>query len=81
MSSCCKTDEELETLLRQFAIIWASLEEDDGVINTLEFDVHSPAIIRVNAMLASNAKFIELYDVKEGDGLYVAPENRISRWY
>ena len=21
------------------------------------------------------------YDVKEGDGMYIAPEKRISRWY
>ena len=21
------------------------------------------------------------YDVKEGDGMYIAPENRVSRWY
>lgn len=41
---------------------------------------HSPGKVRVNAVLASNSKFNEVYDIKEGDGMYVAPEERVSRW-
>ena len=25
--------------------------------------------------------FYEVYGVNENDGMYIAPENRISRWY
>ena len=50
-------------------------------MNQLEFDVHSPAVIRVNAILSTIDAFYETYDVKEGDGMYIAPEDRISRWH
>ena len=37
-------------------------------------------ISRVNATLSSCDKFYETYDVREGDGMYVAPEKRVERW-
>ena len=47
----------------------------------LAYDVHSPEVIRVNAILSTLDCYYEVYDVKEGDGMYIAPENRISRWF
>ena len=79
--SLCDSKEEYETMFTSFATIWSTLKTDTDVLRQLQNDVHSPETIRVNAVLASLDEFYETYDVKEGDGMYVAPENRISRWY
>lgn len=63
-----------------FASIWRELKSDTAAIDNLETDSHSPGTVRVNAPLSSCDKFYEVYDVKEGDGMYVAPENRVKRW-
>lgn len=72
--------EELKKLFESYAKTWCSLSVDSSGIERLKTDEHSPEKIRVNAVLASNKKFNEVYDIKEGDGMYVAPEERVSRW-
>lgn len=73
-------EEELKKLFKSYAQSWCTLEVDSDAISMLKLDPHSPAKTRVNAVLASNKKFNEVYDLKEGDGMYVAPEERVSRW-
>ena len=73
-------EEELKKLFKSYAESWCTLEVDTDAISMLKLDPHSPAKTRVNAVLASNKKFNEVYDLKEGDGMYVAPEERVSRW-
>ena len=46
----------------------------------LRTDTHSPNKIRVNAVLSSCDEFYDVYGVKETDGMYVAPENRVGIW-
>lgn len=71
---------ELEKLFRSYAELWGELSVDSAAVEQLKLDEHSPGKVRVNAVLASNKKFNEVYDLKEGDGMYVAPEERVSRW-
>ncbi|MBP5580936.1 MAG: M13 family metallopeptidase [Ruminococcus sp.] len=73
-------EEELKKLFKSYAESWCTLAVDSDSISNLKHDPHSPAKVRVNAVLASNKKFNEVYDLKEGDGMYVAPEERVSRW-
>lgn len=72
--------EELRKLFENYATIWRSLEVDADAVENLTLDVHSPGKTRVNAVLSSCEKFYDVYDVKEGDGMYIAPEERVSRW-
>lgn len=72
--------EELKKLFKSYAEIWCGLIVDSAAVKGLSTDEHSPGKVRVNAVLASNRKFNEVYDIKEGDGMYVAPEERVSRW-
>ncbi|MBO7450898.1 MAG: M13 family metallopeptidase [Clostridiales bacterium] len=78
MKGCTK--EDYETVFESFGSLWALLQSDTAIISQLAGDVHSPSEIRVNAILATTDKFYEVYDVKEGDKMYVAPEDRIGRW-
>ena len=77
--SVLDTSEEQEAF-ENYARIWASVTPIDDVIYYLEVDVHSPDMIRVNAVVSMLDEFYEVYDVNEGDPMYVAPENRITRW-
>ena len=81
ITSLAHTPEQLEKLFESYATIWCGKELDEAVIDQLDTDSHSPSIIRVNAILSTLDVFYETYGVQEGDGMYIAPENRISRWY
>ncbi|MGN0633559.1 MAG: M13 family metallopeptidase [Oscillospiraceae bacterium] len=78
--SAVSSDTEKKELLESYASLWCSLENDIYALEALRYDVHSPASIRVNAVISSCDDYYRLYDVKEGDGMYIAPENRVSRW-
>ena len=54
---------------------------DSALLDQIDMDAHSPALIRVNAILSTLDSFYETYGVVEGDGMYIAPEDRISRWH
>ena len=75
-----KTNEERKELLENYARVWACVSQKDGALAQLYSDVHSPAITRVNAVVALFDPFYEIYDVQEGDVMYVAPEERVTRW-
>lgn len=64
----------------QLAYIWASEETVAYQMYLLSNDTHAPNKVRVNAVLSSCDAFYETYDVEEGDGMYVAPENRVGIW-
>ena len=81
ITSLCENEEQLVLLFENYARIWCEKTTDDNIVDSLAYDVHSPAMVRVNAILSTNEAFYETYDVSEGDGMYIAPENRISRWY
>nr|WP_321023708.1 M13 family metallopeptidase [Clostridium neonatale] len=46
----------------------------------LKWDTHSPYKYRVNAVLSQYEKFYETYGIKEGDKMYVKPEDRLKIW-
>ncbi|MCR4904427.1 MAG: hypothetical protein K6A23_16345, partial [Butyrivibrio sp.] len=46
----------------------------------LQNDPHPLSYLRVNAVLQQQEQFQEFYDVQEGDGMYLAPEDRILIW-
>lgn len=72
--------EELRQIFEGVAQQWASLEIVANVVEQLSGDEHSPSEARVNAVLSSVDRFYEVYDIKETDKMYTAPENRIKVW-
>ena len=81
VTSLARTQQDREKLFTNYAKIWCEKRADAALIDQLDNDVHSPSVIRVNAILSTLDVFYETYDVKEGDGMYIAPEDRISRWH
>ena len=43
-------------------------------------DVHPLNYLRSNVSSAQFDEFLETYGIKEGDGMYVAPDDRIAVW-
>ena len=43
-------------------------------------DTHSPAEYRVNGVVRHDEGWYEAFDVKPGDALYLAPEQRVNMW-
>ena len=80
ISNIAEKKEDLKIMYEGFASIWCELQSDVMAVEQLSRDEHSPGPIRVNAPLSSCDKFYEVYDVKEGDDMYVAPESRVKRW-
>ena len=67
--------------MESYARVWARLGTEKYVTDVRFLsDVHSAANVRVDAIVSSLDQFYELYDIQEGDEMYVAPEDRLKLW-
>ena len=69
-----------ERFFASWARIWRGKHRDDYAIQLLAVDPHSPAEFRCNGILANFTPFADYYGLQEGDGLWVAPEDRVTIW-
>ena len=81
ITTLAKSPEQLKLLFENYARIWCEKMVDTALLDQIDTDEHSPALIRTNAVLSALDCFYETYGVTEGDGMYIAPEDRISRWH
>lgn len=72
--------EALDEAFGQLTYNWASEDTASYMMYLMNTDVHSPNKVRINAALSSCDAFYEIYDIKEGDGMYVAPPDRVGIW-
>ncbi len=71
----------LRLAFEQYATIWAAKYTPETMIKRLNTDVHSPARVRVNAVLGATDAFYKAYpEIKAGDAMYVAPQRRVKIW-
>ena len=71
---------DLSKVYTAYGKIWATKKTDASEISAILNDTHSPAKIRVNAVLSAMDKFYEVFDIQIGNGMYKAPEERPSIW-
>lgn len=69
-----------ERFFAAWARIWRGKNRDDYAVQLLAIDPHSPNEFRCNGVLANFEEFADHYGVKEGDGLYIAPDERVTIW-
>ncbi|MEI8667926.1 M13-type metalloendopeptidase [Pseudoalteromonas sp. B131b] len=60
--------------------IWRRNYRDEELRNRLLTDPHSPSHYRVIGILSNMPEFYEAFDVKEGDKMYIKPEDRVKIW-
>lgn len=63
-----------------FAGVWRIKSRDDFVRQQVLSDPHSPAKYRVIGVVSNMPEFYAAFDVKEGDRLWRAPEDRVEIW-
>jgi len=59
---------------------WRSKQREESLREKLLSDPHAPARYRVIGALRNMPEFYAAYDVKEGDGMYLPPEERVKIW-
>ena len=71
---------DYRAFFERYAKLWAVQRIESLEINRASNDTHPLGYLRVNAVVQQFDEFYETYDVKEGDGMYLAPEDRICVW-
>ena len=74
-----KENFDYDAFFRAYAGLWLekdSLQRAYSHIN----DVHPMGYLRINCTLQQFDEFLNCYGITEGDGMYLAPEDRVSIW-
>ena len=74
-----KQDFDYDLFFRTYAGVWLlkdTLEMAYVRIN----DTHPMGYLRINATLQQYDEFLDFYGITEGDGMYLAPEDRVAIW-
>ncbi|RMI14083.1 M13 family metallopeptidase [Cellulomonas triticagri] len=69
-----------QRVLLGWAQVWQAKGRDEEVIRRLAVDPHSPDEVRCNAVVRNVDEYYTAFDVQPGDGLYLAPEDRVRIW-
>jgi predicted metalloendopeptidase len=63
-----------------WAQVWRAKSRDDDAIMRIKSDPHSPAEFRGALPERNLAAFYEAFGVREGDRMYLPPEQRVTLW-
>ncbi|HIW71213.1 MAG TPA: M13 family peptidase [Candidatus Levilactobacillus faecigallinarum] len=71
---------DLEAFFISYALSWQMKSTTEYMQFLLAVDVHAPEKLRTNVQVENFAEFYQTFDVQPGDGMYLAPENRVQIW-
>ena len=71
---------DYDKFFRAHEKMWARVYTIEAAENAVLTDTHPLHYLRGNVTVQQFDEFLETYGIKEGDGMYVAPEDRISVW-
>lgn len=71
---------DYDVFFRAYADIWCEKLTPYAAEYYYIYDSHPPSYLRCNVTLQQFDEFLETYDIQEGDGMYLAPEDRITVW-
>lgn len=69
-----------ERFFMGYALGWLYSIRPETLAQRLLTDVHAPAKYRVNGPFSDVDAFYETFDVRPGDKMYIAPEQRVRIW-
>ena len=70
----------VQRVLLSYARIWQEKRRTELLQTLIATDPHSPAEFRCNGVVKNVDAFAEAFDIKEGDALYLNPEERVRIW-
>ena len=71
---------DLTAFFENYASIWCVSMRPEYAEILLSVDVHAPHKLRVNTQVKNLDPFFTTFDIKEEDGMWLAPESRIHIW-
>lgn len=74
-----KKDFDYDKLFRSLCDVWLEKSTLQAAYSQINNE-HPMGYLRVNTTLQQFDEFLECYDIKEGDGMYLAPEDRVIVW-
>lgn len=69
-----------QRLFISWATIWRGKIRDEALKNQVKTDPHSPAQYRGYIPLLNLETFQKAFDIKTGDGMYLAPDKQVKIW-
>ena len=75
-----QSDFDYDTFFKRVARLYADTFSRELLTDLSLTDPHSLGSVRINRLLSSCDAFYDTYDVQPGDGMYVAPEDRVGIW-
>jgi putative endopeptidase len=63
-----------------FGQIWKGKYRDESLLTLIKTNPHSPGMYRANGPVRNFDPWYQAFDVKPGDALYLAPEQRVRIW-
>ena len=73
-------DFDYEAFFEKMARMFVDTDSREWLAYLTVADFHSFGGVRINRLLSSCDAFYDTYDVQPGDGMYVAPEDRVGIW-
>ncbi|MDO5495017.1 MAG: M13-type metalloendopeptidase [bacterium] len=70
----------LQRVFLNWALIWREKSRDEYMIQKISTDPHSPNEFRSNQVVKNVPEFHEAFGTAEGDGMWLAPEERVKIW-
>lgn len=71
---------DYDKFFRSFSETWKTITTIQTEYYTLSQDTHPLAYLRVNAMVQQFDEFYDTYGIRKGDGMYLAPDQRLEVW-
>lgn len=63
-----------------WATIWRTKSRDEALKTQIKTDPHAPGLVRATQPLQNFDEFYTAFDIKEGDKMYLKPEERVKIW-
>jgi len=60
--------------------VWRTKSRDKALKQQIKTDPHSPGKVRATQPLKNVDEFYKAFNIKEGDGMYMKPEDRVKIW-
>jgi putative endopeptidase len=63
-----------------WATVWRTKMRDEAIKSQVKTDPHTPGMYRGYVPLQNVDAFYQAFDIKTGQGMYIAPEKRVKIW-
>ena len=71
---------DFKAFFEAYATTWWRINTSEAEYFSLMQDTHPLHYLRVNATLQQFDRFLDIYGITEGDGMYLAPEDNVLVW-